>query len=533
MLNLTINPLVLKKLQLAFPKPANAASKSLEAYRLLLLDILNDASQHQRPAMDVLCNRYVADVRRLSQKGPRIGPNKVRLHAWLSENNLSLIEFVTKGSNLTKLRSKIKLSALATLSNPMAEISVHLREAQTDAEIDQILDGTHAERHALFERLYPDFFELSNKARSAAYEFVPVDVASLRAYVYWLNTNATRISSASVHAKTQQAMQVLRVALHAKGRYPQKRKPSEFGRMYYEGLSVQNVPKELRFAMLGDCWEYDIRSSVIAFKLGFAAEILYQNNCQEDARRVFAMSHWYVEHKASMIAEIQRETFGTSSDLSHERQFELIKRSLTAIGFGASAREIGWKTEAGDWKNSSIGEILKNPQERSRFLNYYAVDYFVQEQAIFDEHIVQYIKKNRPDLWHSDLVKSGKSTSSAKVVALIYQHVETIAMDAARRAIRAQGNTVLASIHDAVIVKRRIGSDDLSDVIGAMRDETGNPYLHLKGTKYERYKRYSIGADAGIDLRYTVDELIKALKVSYPNEEIPKRFDFNSCLKGN
>lgn len=285
--------------------------------------------------------------------------------------------------------------------------------------------------------------------------------------------------------------------------------------------------------MLGDCWEYDIRSSVIAFKLGFAAEILYQNNCQEDARRVFAMSHWYVEHKASMIAEIQRETFGTSSDLSHERQFELIKRALTAIGFGASAREIGWKTEAGDWKNSSIGEILKNPQERSRFLNYYAVDYFVQEQAIFDEYIVQYIKKNRPDLWSSDLVKSGKSTSSAKVVALIYQHVETIAMDAARRAIRAQGNTVLASIHDAVIVKRRIGSDDLSDVIGAMRDETGNPYLHLKGTKYERYKRYSIGADAGIDLRYTVDELIKALKVSYPNEEIPKRFDFNSCLKGN
>lgn len=530
MFELSIDPSVLKKLRTAFPKPANAADKSLEKYRLLLLEIMNEAAQHERSPFDVLNNIYVADVRRLSQKGPRVGASRMRLHAWLNDNDLSLIEFVSKGNNLTKLRSKIKISALATLTNPTANVVKKMLVAQTDVELDQALNGTVYEQREVFDLAYPNFYELSSKQRKEQFELVSVDVTSLRAYIYWLNTNAGLISESRKLIRTEQALKILRIAMYAQGKFPQKRKPSEFGRMYYEGLSVQNVSKDLRRAMLGDCWEYDIRSSVISFKLGFAGEILQQFGCTESVQRVFAMSYWYVVNKDSMIAEIAHQTFGVNSLLTREKRFKLVKQALTAIGFGASAREKGWKTLQGNWANPAIVDIFRNADERKRFSNHYAVKSFIEEQAIFDEYIVNCIRSTRPDLWDSELVKADKKTSTSKVVALVYQHVETIAMNAAREKIREQGNQVLASIHDAVVVRKRIGFDDLEDVNYAMQTATGNSYLRFKGTQYERYKRYSIEPDAGIDLRFTLEELLKALAVSFPDGLVPDGFDFNSCL---
>jgi hypothetical protein len=331
--------------------------------------------------------------------------------------------------------------------------------------------------------------------------------------------------------RTEQAMKILRVAEHANGKYLQKYKPSNFGRMYYEGLSIQNVSKEIRGAMLGDCWEYDIRSSVIAFKLSIANELLLHINCKEDARRVFALSYYYVEKKDCMIAEIRNETFGANEDLTRDKQVELIKQALTAIGFGATVKETGWRNDQGEWVKSSIQSILRNRDQRSRFLNHYAVKYFIQEQAIFDEYICSYVKANRPDIWNSDLVKAKKQVSRSKVVAWVYQHMETIAMDAARKAILATGNQVLASIHDAVIVKRRLKKDDFCDVLEAMQIATSNPHLRLKATQHERYKRFSIEPEDEIDLRFNKDELLQVLAIKFPDGNVPDEFDISTCFK--
>ena len=63
------------------------------------------------------------------------------------------------------------------------------------------------------------------------------------------------------------ARTILAIASVMSGNYLQRKKPSAFGRLYYEGVSVQNINKELRRAVLGNCWEYDIRSSVVAWKM--------------------------------------------------------------------------------------------------------------------------------------------------------------------------------------------------------------------------------------------------------------------------
>jgi predicted RNA-binding protein YlxR (DUF448 family) len=51
-----------------------------------------------------------------------------------------------------------------------------------------------------------------------------------------------------------QADTILRIAQHTNGYFLQEKKASAFGRNYYVGTSVQNVNKELRRAMLGNCY---------------------------------------------------------------------------------------------------------------------------------------------------------------------------------------------------------------------------------------------------------------------------------------
>ena len=137
------------------------------------------------------------------------------------------------------------------------------------------MSGNEADNLAVFKHLYPDIDPTQPlETNSGVFDFAPVDIKSLKAFTAWLTDRADIVSNdkraqSLIHAKT-----ILAVACVTGGIYPQRLKPSPFGRTYYEGVSVQNVHKELRRAMLGKCWEYDIRSSVVAWKMGFAKQLL-------------------------------------------------------------------------------------------------------------------------------------------------------------------------------------------------------------------------------------------------------------------
>ena len=53
MFTLKINPIVLRRLQTAFPKPKRCAEKKLEKYRVLLEDLLFKAIQRGRDPYDL------------------------------------------------------------------------------------------------------------------------------------------------------------------------------------------------------------------------------------------------------------------------------------------------------------------------------------------------------------------------------------------------------------------------------------------------------------------------------------------------
>jgi len=272
----------------------------------------------------------------ITTQGGQIGPKRLRLHKWLADNDLPLIQTVELGSNLSGLVSEVKLSPRVKMTNTLDIVPNKLTAITTDADIDVYLDGDHVSNLAVFSLLYPDFqSHWTAEDLYTRFDRVDVDVKSLKSYIVWLSTEATLISAAKKAHTIRQARLILSVTRVLNGAYLQRKKPSDFGRMYYEGVSVQNVNKELRRAMLGNCWECDIRSSVIAWKMGYARSYLI--GCEPGAalRRVFSATLNYLEDKADFMATVRHYVFDTDSATPKDLQNKLLKQAFTAISFGA------------------------------------------------------------------------------------------------------------------------------------------------------------------------------------------------------
>jgi hypothetical protein len=66
-------------------------------------------------------------------------------------------------------------------------------------------------------------------------------------------------------------------------------------------------------------------------------------------------------------------------------------------------------------------------------------------------------------------------------------------MDVAAKEIEARGRRVIARIHDAIIIDKRLGVDSKYEVEEAMKAATSNEYWHLVAKELEPYERpYSV-----------------------------------------
>ena len=113
---------------------------------------------------------------------------------------------------------------------------------------------------------------------------------------------------------------------------------------------------------------------------------------------------------------------------------------------------------------------------------------FIKEQGLLDDYLFNGIKQKRPDLLKLPYLQTQKGNASrSKCVAFLYQHQETLVKNIVRDAVVARGKTVLASIHDAIITKERLGVELTSEIEQLMQYETDNCYWRLGGTKLKRY----------------------------------------------
>jgi hypothetical protein len=478
----------LEQLKEAFPTPKTCADKALKKYKTLLEEMLFKALQRGRSNYETLFDLYSLPVSKLTQEGPHIGSCKIRLHKWLSQNDLNLIKVEEPGSNLTGLVSMVKLTELVTVNSASNDLAKAIKAATSSQELSDALSGDAQKNQQIFSALFPDYYSyLSSKEWASVFDIVPIDIPSLEAYVVWLNTKSSMISPGRVRAYTEQALLILAIAKHTGGFYPQRRKESPFGRTYYSGVSVQNVNKELRRAMLGNCWEYDIRSSVVTWKMTFAQELTDQLYPFKECRKLFWASWLYLEDRADFMRDVRKDVFRKTSEVSVEFQEKLIKEAITAISFGARANVNGWREKNGDWINSALGEIFKNAAQRSAFFSNGSVQAFIKEQALLDTYIANGLKEEMPDVYFGPLITRNIKPSKSKAVAYAYQKSEARVMNVAYEVLAKHNIKPIARIHDAFVVRQKLTIDLRSEIIEEMKDQMFNDHWNIRGTELKRY----------------------------------------------
>mgnify|MGYP006278457427 FL=1 len=237
-----------------------------------------------------------------------------------------------------------------------------------------------------------------------------------------------------------------------------------------------------------ECWEYDIRSSVVAWKMGYAVEYLQRHAPQSSVAVEFKATLSYLQDKKQFMGTLRYLVFGTDSDLHQDLQQKLLKQAFTALSFGARKAGKGWMDSHGNWMNPALVDIFRVKQERDRFIEDPMVTAFIAEQTKLDQFLFDGVRALRPDLLKLPYLQTqGGNPSRAKVVAFLYQHEETAVMHTVRATLREHNHEVLANIHDAIVVRRRISTDLVREIEARMQDTTGNPYWRLGAQALKRF----------------------------------------------
>jgi hypothetical protein len=85
--------------------------------------------------------------------------------------------------------------------------------------------------------------------------------------------------------------------------------------------------------------------------------------------------------------------------------------------------------------------------------------------------------------------------SKPKVLAYLYQHAETDAMDLICSVAAQHGHIPIARVHDAVFFRSRLGPDLKQELEFTLQDAIQNKYWHLSPKQLKRYTSVSIDAD--------------------------------------
>lgn len=334
----------------------------------------------------------------------------------------------------------------------------------TDSQLKKLLDYSTGDKivEAMFRGADADAQEP---------EWVAIDVENLKNYIdnteYDLAHNSAN-KGAAWHNKLNrnylQARVVYAVAKDFDGLYPQIAKPSIFGRTYYYGLSIQSMSREVRSAALGKSFQYDLNAAIYGIKLALVNEIARarigtnKRHIENDLAGLFTYTKEYLQEKDAIRNRLALECIKsipsyedrrTGAERPQQQAVKIVKNAITAIGFGAETDLTGFFNE-----DMALVSIIKNPEDRARFLADPFIQHFQKEQDEIQELIVGYLAETG----QLDTIKtkirdgSGKKRVKAEhVLAYMFQHYETEIMDEVA-AIAASQTPVVARIHDAFVV---------------------------------------------------------------------------------
>jgi hypothetical protein len=483
-----IDPIVFTSLKAAFPK-ASAAENGLRKYVALLEDMLNESELRGITSFNQKLGTYSLSLSALNKASSTLTTDKkeISIYTWLKDNKLSLHDVKILGG---------KFGLYQGLSIIKQSDFIKIEE----------VDDRH-DPYTAFNKLHPNFNKLTQCQIDSDYDSCGIDIASLDNYIHNLFKlkKARKLSNQDRTAYIQ-AMRISAAAKYKNKVYYQKKKLSLFGRTYYEGLSVQNVRKDLRAAMLGNCFEYDMCSSVVAWKLGYAQACIDANKKLKgkSVQTAFPQCYQYWKDKSVLINAIKAHVFinwdlvdiddkqnDIYSNYDDKEQTALIKSAMTALNFGARLSSFEFTNKQGKEQKVAIAEIFKdNEYECDKFLKFPDVKAFVSEQKLLNKTIMNIEKLAQPNMSNLPFLLNTRNTlQQQKALAYLYQNSETNVMNIVRANTKLQGLTVLANIHDAIIFKSKLKSSVLKKIHEDIVQQTGNTFWLLKEKQLHRMLR--------------------------------------------
>lgn len=483
MIKLIPDPVVLARLTEAFPK-TNSASKALDKYLRVLTRLIRNARAQGLDNFDRLFGLYTIPVNTLQHKGSQIGPNRVRVHKWLEDNGLALVQKVEVGNNINKRLSRIRLTHLVKLE--VIQASSSITEDLRGPDLCQELITNHPMTTNEFEEYFPDYLTTPD-----AYDTVMVDQQSLANYIHWLKFRSDKLKEEDKQRQIEQSEYILKIASMNGGLFPMLRKPSDFGRTYYKDINIQNVPKLMREGILGECWEYDVRSSVISWKMESIREISQGHMDSVAFQREFSATLGYLEDKQDFMLTLQSDMLSrTGRSFDTEADLKDLKQAITAISFGARATVACWQYSAGKFENRTAIMKIFGKEVGRAFLDSPLIKKFIREQNLIDRCIVETAKQQNPNIVLDPLFKHASSFDHKKLMAYLYQQAETQQMNIVADYLRYKDRDVLARIHDAFIIRNKLSTDDKHELELMMQEELNNRYWKLGQKKIRGFANY-------------------------------------------
>ena len=363
-----------------------------------------------------------------------------------------LVEIIHKGNNL---------SGLLTMVKPLYEIEV--QELEIAAVSSSAKDA--------FDTMYRDYFTDLTQWDNSGYssdiaDWVPIDTNSLASFIKHNLKNSETATDVKYISTLKRnlvwAQTLLLCATHFKNLFiaaganpvagiPQIVNESEFGRRYYKGLNLQNAPKIVRHAALGNCYQYDLDASVFAWRFTEVKAI--------DPSIKLPCTMEMLDQKTALRKQLAN---ALKLKLPYNKKIELIKQLLTAIGFGSrmSNNGVSWTDSGGTRHYPSINKIIMNPQARKELLAHPWLAEFIEEQKLISKVIFDYYKAN---LDHIAEIKNPQGNiSSNKALAYLYQHAERDYIEQLSRQAKEQGNFLLL-VHDGFYTKTPVKIVELKE----------------------------------------------------------------------
>lgn len=337
---------------------------------------------------------------------------------------------------------------------------------------------------------------------------VPIDMENVERFIGNCLLKLEDATATKLREKLQsnlwQAKLVHKIGQHTEAEtgeafLPMVPSPSPFGRTYYKGLNIQNVSKQVRSAIIGRHYQYDMNAAVYAIKL-----LLYgiinggDNNLIHTPKGTYTRE--YLRRKNEIRNRLARACFA-GTDIPHETALKAIKNALTAIGFGAKTGANFYPTQNG-MKATALGEIILSPDARAAFERDPWVKAFIAEQKEIETDIITN-RKARPEFEEIAAVVRGANGTNGKLtngglLAYYFQQLETSIMDIAIDVLAQFNIQPIARIHDAFIVRDKLPTRVMDEIADAWdhRDYLSLDCEEVGEWMDPEFKRSLMNADA-------------------------------------